>query len=131
MFRNNLDEIYKPSDVIKTLVCPIWGLASWTSKRRNEKNDKVYGDAPPAPPPAPGMGVVVIFLLLVILPALLTVCGVIKAFMCGPNQTNPGASGFVWGLLGCVIPLPAIIYLFAGRCVPSVQVHLQDPYLSQ
>jgi hypothetical protein len=47
---------------------------------------------------------------------IFTICGVIKAFMCGSNPTNLGGSGFIWGLLGLFIPLPAIIFLFAGHC---------------
>ena len=121
------------TDIVKTLVCPIWGLASWSSKRADKKN-KLYGDAtsPNDPPPtgAAAAGVVIIMILLFI-PAILTLCGIIKAFMCGSNSTSLGASGFIWGLLGIFIPLPAIIYLFAGHCIPTIPVHVQDPEFSQ
>jgi len=106
------------TDIVKTLVCPIWGLTSWCSKRTDKKNTLYGAAAPPTdalPTGAAYVGLVIVTVLLFI-PAILTLCGIIKAFMCGSNKTNLGASGFIWGFLGLFIPLPAIIYLFAGHC---------------
>jgi len=113
------------SDIVKTLVCPIWGIASWNSKRIEKQTDaQIYGDAPQAPgtisATAASLGIFLFVLLFVVLPVL-AVCGIIKAFMCGPNPTNLGGSGFIWGILGIFVPGPvAIFYLFAGHCKSAI-----------
>lgn len=99
-------------DVFKTLVCPAWGLTSWYSKDAEQKN-RLYGGNGSDSSTAAGAMVVMIILFLSV---ILTLGGIIKAFMCGSNPTNLGGSGFIWGLLGLFIPLPAIIFLFAGHC---------------
>jgi hypothetical protein len=99
-------------DVFKTLVCPVWGLAAWRSKDTEKNGGPLYGESPQGNAGAAAL----IGAILVLVFFILTLCGIIKAFMCGSNPTNLGASGFVWGLLGLFIPLPALIFLFAGRC---------------
>jgi len=118
------------ADIVKTLVCPIWGIASWSAKRTaNNKKGNLYGDAPPSAPPPPGAAATILVLVCCIfVPAILTLCGIVKAFMCGSNPTSLGGSGFIWGLLGIFVPLPAIIYLFAGHCKTALPMeYVQDP----
>ena len=98
-------------DLVKTLVCPAWGLSSWHSKEAEKK--QLYGGSKDDKDAMVGG---TIFLIVMLLFGVLTVCGVVKAFMCGSSSTNLGGSGFIWGLLGLFIPLPAIIFLFAGHC---------------
>jgi len=101
------------ADVLKSLVCPLWGLSSWYSKDA-ERRRGLYGASDGGDKGAPAGAVVVAVIM--ILFGVFTLCGIVKAFMCGSKTTNLGGSGFIWGLLGLIIPLPAIIFLFAGNC---------------